>query len=101
MVDLLKHLPIPALVLGIAGTAQAIRIMRANLLDELRKPYVVTARAKGLSERRAILQVPGPGRAQPVRQHDRLHPALRRLRQHHRLARARPADGRAAAAAGR
>ena len=41
-----------------AGTAQAIRIMRANLLDELRKPYVVTARAKGLSEWRAILKYP-------------------------------------------
>ena len=37
-----------------AGTAQLIRIMRANLLDELRKPYVVTARAKGLSETRVI-----------------------------------------------
>ena len=37
-----------------AGTAQLIRIMRANLLDELRKPYVVTARAKGLPERRVI-----------------------------------------------
>src|SRR5207302_926390 len=42
--DLLTHLPIPALILGLAGTAQQIRIMRANLLDELRKPYVVTAR---------------------------------------------------------
>ena len=49
MWDLLKHLPIPALILGLAGTAQQIRIMRANLLDELRKPYVVTARSKGLS----------------------------------------------------
>src|SRR5262249_21952061 len=48
--DLLKHLPIPALILGLAGTAQQIRIMRANLLDELRKPYVVTARSKGLPE---------------------------------------------------
>src|SRR6266850_8602931 len=46
--DLAKHLPIPALILGLAGTAQQIRIMRANLLDELRKPYVVTARSKGL-----------------------------------------------------
>ncbi len=42
------HLPLPALILAIAGTAQLIRIMRANLLDELRRPYVVTARAKGL-----------------------------------------------------
>jgi len=56
--DLAKHLPIPAVVLGLAGTAQLIRIMRANLLDELRKPYVMTARAKGLSERRVILKYP-------------------------------------------
>ena len=56
--DLCKHLPIPALILGLAGTAQQIRIMRANLLDELRKPYVVTARSKGLSEIRVILKYP-------------------------------------------
>jgi peptide/nickel transport system permease protein len=56
--DLLKHLPIPALILGLAGTAQQIRIMRANLLDELRKPYVVTARAKGLAEARVIVKYP-------------------------------------------
>jgi len=56
--DLLKHLPIPALILGLAGTAQQIRIMRANLLDEQRKPYVVTARAKGLSEAKVILKYP-------------------------------------------
>ena len=46
------------LVLALAGTAQLIRIMRANLLDELRKPYVVTARAKGLSEPRVIMKYP-------------------------------------------
>ena len=46
------------MMLGLAGTAQAVRIMRANLLDEMRKPYVVTARAKGLSETRAILKYP-------------------------------------------
>jgi peptide/nickel transport system permease protein len=56
--DLLKHLPIPALILGLAGTAQQIRIMRANLLDELRKPYVVTARSKGLSEARVVVKYP-------------------------------------------
>lgn len=50
IVDLLKHLIIPIIVLGTAGTASLIRITRANLLDELRKPYVVTARAKGLTE---------------------------------------------------
>jgi len=56
--DLLGHLPLPALILGLGGTAQLIRIVRANLLDELRKPYVVTARAKGLSEFRLILKYP-------------------------------------------
>jgi len=56
--DLIKHLPIPAIVLGVAGTAQMIRIMRSNLLDELRKPYVMTARARGLSETRVILKYP-------------------------------------------
>ncbi len=56
--DMIQHLPIPAIVLGFSGMAQLIRIMRANLLDELRKPYVITARAKGLSERRVILKYP-------------------------------------------
>jgi len=56
--DLLGHLPIPAIILGLAGTAQAVRIMRANLLDELRKPYLVTARAKGLPEWRVVLKYP-------------------------------------------
>jgi peptide/nickel transport system permease protein len=56
--DLIQHLPIPAIVLGFAGMAQLIRIMRANLLDELRRPYVITARAKGLSEQRAVLKYP-------------------------------------------
>jgi peptide/nickel transport system permease protein len=56
--DLTKHLPLPAVILGLAGTAQLIRIMRANLLDELGKPYVVTARARGLSETRLVLKYP-------------------------------------------
>jgi peptide/nickel transport system permease protein len=56
--DLAKHLVIPAIVLGTAGTAQLIRIMRANLLDELKKPYVVTARAKGLTERKLVARYP-------------------------------------------
>jgi len=56
--DLIKHLWIPALVLGTSGTAGLIRIMRNNLLDELRKPYVVTARAKGMSEWRLVLKYP-------------------------------------------
>ena len=56
--DLLAHIWLPTIVLGIAGTARLTRIMRANLLDELHKPYVVTARAKGLSEWRLIVKYP-------------------------------------------
>jgi peptide/nickel transport system permease protein len=56
--DLLKHLPLPAIIIGLSGTAQMIRIMRANLLDELRKPYVIAARARGLSRWRVILKYP-------------------------------------------
>ena len=56
--DLIKHLWIPAVVLGTSGTAGLIRIMRNNLLDELRKPYVVTARAKGVAEWRLVLKYP-------------------------------------------
>ena len=58
IINLLSHLWLPALVLSIAGTAQIIRVLRANMLDELRRPYVVTARAKGLSEWRVILKYP-------------------------------------------
>jgi peptide/nickel transport system permease protein len=57
-IDLLAHIWLPALVLGIAGTARLSRIMRANLLDELNKPYVVTARAKGMKEWRLVLRYP-------------------------------------------
>lgn len=57
-VDMLTHLWVPLLVLGTSGTAGLIRTMRANLLDELRKPYVTTARAKGLKERRVIWKYP-------------------------------------------
>jgi peptide/nickel transport system permease protein len=58
VVDLLKHLWVPVIVVGTAGTAGLIRTMRANLLDELRKPYVETGRSKGLSERVLILRYP-------------------------------------------
>jgi peptide/nickel transport system permease protein len=57
-VDMLKHLWVPLIVLGVGGTAGMIRIMRANLLDELRKPYVITARAKGLKERKLLMKYP-------------------------------------------
>ena len=57
-VDLLSHLVIPGIVMGTAGTAGLIRIMRNNLLDELGKPYVVTARSKGLPGWRVIVKYP-------------------------------------------
>ncbi len=56
--DFLAHLWLPALILGLGGTAELVRILRANLLDELRKPYVITARAKGLPEWRVITKYP-------------------------------------------
>ena len=56
--DLISHLWIASLVVGTAGTAALIRVMRANLLDELNRPYVVTARAKGLREWRAVMKYP-------------------------------------------
>ena len=58
VVDLLKHIWLPAVVLGVAGSARLTRVMRANLLDELNRPYVMTARAKGLSEWRLVLRYP-------------------------------------------
>lgn len=57
-VDLLRHIWLPILVLSLTGTAGLIRVMRANLLDELRKQYVITARSKGLSERRLLWKYP-------------------------------------------
>ncbi|MFN8924837.1 MAG: ABC transporter permease [Rhodospirillales bacterium] len=58
VVDLGQHLLIPVVILGTSATASLIRIMRANLLDELYKPYVTTARAKGLSEWRLLVKYP-------------------------------------------
>ena len=56
--DLLKHLWAPAVIVGTAGSAGLVRTMRANLLDELSKPYVETGRAKGLNELRLVLKYP-------------------------------------------
>jgi peptide/nickel transport system permease protein len=56
--DMLQHLWVPLVVLGMAGTAGLIRTMRANLLDELSKPYVQSARAKGLKENKVIWKYP-------------------------------------------
>ena len=56
--SVLEHLWIPVVVIGTAGTAGMIRRLRANLLDELQKQYVVTARAKGLPPTRLLLKYP-------------------------------------------
>ncbi|MHC4883814.1 MAG: ABC transporter permease [Planctomycetota bacterium] len=56
--DLLKHVWLPIVMVGVASTAGMIRVMRANLLDELKKPYVVTARAKGVRPVRLLLKYP-------------------------------------------
>jgi peptide/nickel transport system permease protein len=56
--DLAGHMVIPTIVLGMHGTASLVRILRANLSDELGKPYVTTARAYGLSERALLIKYP-------------------------------------------
>lgn len=56
--DMIKHLPVPVIVIGTAGTAGLIRVMRGCLLDELRKQYVITARAKGVKERALLFKYP-------------------------------------------
>ena len=57
-IDLLKHLPVPVIIIGLSGTAALIRVMRSGLLDELKKQYVITARAKGASERSLLFKYP-------------------------------------------
>ena len=58
VVDMLKHIWVPLLIVAVNGTAGNIRITRANLLDEINKPYVETARAKGVRERNLIWKYP-------------------------------------------
>ena len=57
-IDFQQHLWIPVVILGVSGTASLIRVMRANMLDELNRPYVTTARAKGLSEFTLLVKYP-------------------------------------------
>ncbi len=65
--DLLAHIWILALVVGLGGTASLIRIMRANLLDELNKPYVTTARAGGPRRDPPVAKISAAPRAEPLR----------------------------------
>jgi peptide/nickel transport system permease protein len=58
LLNLLKHIWFPVVLIGMSGTAGLIRTMRGNLLDELRKQYVITARAKGLPERKLVFKYP-------------------------------------------
>ncbi len=58
VLDMLGHLPVPIVVIGTAGTAQLIRVLRSSLLDELSRQYVITARAKGLAESRLLFRYP-------------------------------------------
>ncbi len=58
LMDLLRHIWVPIVVMGVTGTAGMIRVMRANLLDELRKPYVTTARAKGVRPIKLLIKYP-------------------------------------------
>ncbi|HOZ63256.1 MAG TPA: ABC transporter permease [Burkholderiaceae bacterium] len=58
VIDMLQHLWIPVIILAVSGTASLIRVMRANMLDELNRPYVTTARAKGLSEFTLLVKYP-------------------------------------------
>jgi peptide/nickel transport system permease protein len=56
--DMMKRIWLPVIIIGINGTAGLIRVMRGTLLDELRKPYVTTARAKGVAERKLLWKYP-------------------------------------------
>jgi peptide/nickel transport system permease protein len=58
IIDLIKHMPLPIVVIGMSGTAYIIRVMRGMMLDELNRPYVTTARAKGLTETRLLAKYP-------------------------------------------
>lgn len=58
VVDALKHVWLPMIIVGLAGTASLIRTMRAMMLDELQQQYVVTARARGVKERKLLFKYP-------------------------------------------
>jgi len=66
VVDLAKHLIIPIIVIGTASTAGLIRIMRAQMLDEIDKPNVITARSKGLKESKVLFKYPTRAALNPI-----------------------------------
>jgi len=66
VVDLMKHMVIPVIVIGLSHTADLIRVMRGQMLDEMNKPNVVTARSKGLSERKILFKYPTRAALNPI-----------------------------------
>ena len=64
--NMLQHMILPLVIIGMASAGSTIRVLRGNLLDELKKQYVVTARAKGLSETQLLLKYPVPLALNPV-----------------------------------
>ena len=96
--SVLEHLWVPVLVIGTAGTAGMIRRLRANLLDELQKQYVTTARAKGVTEGPAAAPLSAAHGAEPLHRRHRQPAAADRLRLGDRLGGDVAADHRADAA---
>jgi len=66
ILDMMKHLPIPIIVIGTSSTASVVRVMRGCMLDELGKQYVITARAKGVSEGTLIFKYPARLALNPI-----------------------------------
>jgi peptide/nickel transport system permease protein len=64
--DFIKHMIIPVIVIGTGSTCDLIRVMRAQMLDEMDKPYMLTARAKGLSEKKIIMKYPVRAAINPI-----------------------------------
>ena len=93
-----QHLVIPVIVIGTSGTAGMIRRLRANLLDELQKQYVITGRAKGLPPLKLLIKYPLRHAHQPLRRRHRPSAAGGDLGLGDRLGRAVAADHRADAA---
>ncbi|WP_028562795.1 ABC transporter permease [Paenibacillus pinihumi] len=65
-IDFLKHMIIPVIVIGTASTCDLIRVMRGQMLEEMEKPYMLTARAKGLSEAKIIMKYPVRAAMNPI-----------------------------------
>jgi|ADGO01.1.fsa_nt_gi ABC-type dipeptide/oligopeptide/nickel transport systems, permease components len=96
--SLLSHMVVPVIVIGTSGTAAMIRRLRANLLDELQKQYVTTARANGRSPLAAVDPLPDPDGTESFHCRYRQSAAIRRIGLSHRFGGDEPAHGRTNAA---